>query len=88
MFAPFWRKTIRTLILSGELLNVTNGAFWINVDFGFYNEIIRLSRMKISKVVKFKYIYVYIWNKIDILVSSKKKMGKKNGAAFIEARAV
>lgn len=44
--------------------------------------------MKISKVVKFKYIYVFIWIKIDILVSSKKKMGKKNGAAFIEARAV
>lgn len=45
--------------------------------------------MKISKVVKFKYIYVFIiWNKIDILVSSKKKNGKKNGAAFIEARAV
>lgn len=88
MFAPFWRKTIRTLILSGELLNVTNGAFCINVDFEIYNEIIRLSRMKISKVVKFKYIYVFIWNKIDILVSSKKKMGKKNGAAFIEARAV
>lgn len=33
--------------------------------------------MKISKVVKFKYIYVFIWNKIDILVSSKKKMEKK-----------
>lgn len=28
-------------------------------------------------VVKFKYIYVYIWNKIDILVSSKKKKKKK-----------
>lgn len=77
MFAPFLRKTIRTLILSGELLNVTKGAFWINVDFEIYNEIIRLSRMKISKVVKFKYIYVFIWNKIDILVSSKKKMEKK-----------
>lgn len=78
MFAPFLRKTIRCpLILSGELLNVTKGAFWINVDFGFYNEIIKLSRMKISKVVKFKYIYVFIWNKIDILVSSKKKWGKK-----------
>lgn len=82
MFAPFWRKTIRTLILSGELLNVTNGAFCINVDFEIYNEIIRLSRMKISKVVKFKYIYVFIWNKIDILVSSKKKNGKKNGGGI------
>lgn len=30
---------------------------------------------------------MFIWNKIDILVSSKKKMKKKNGAAFLEARA-
>lgn len=88
MFAPFWRKTIRTLILSGELLNVTKGAFCINVDFGFYNEIIRLSRMKISKKSSSLSTSMFIWNKIDILVSSKKKMGKKNGAAFIEARAV
>lgn len=61
-----------------------NGVFCINVDFEIYNEIIRLLRMKISKVVKFKYIYVFIWNKIDILVSLKKKMEKKNGVVFIE----
>lgn len=61
-----------------------NGVFCINVDFEIYNEIIRLLRMKISKVVKFKYIYVYIWNKIDILVSLKKKMKKKNGVVFLE----
>lgn len=71
------RKTIRCpLILSGELLNVTKGAFWINVDFGIYNEIIRLSRMKISKVVKFEYIYVYM-EQDRYSGQLKKKMEKK-----------
>lgn len=78
MFVFFLRKIICCfLIFSGELLNVMNCVFCINVDFEIYNEIIRLLRMKISKVVKFKYIYVFIWNKIDILVSLKKKWGKK-----------
>lgn len=43
--------------------------------------------MKISKVVKFKYIYVFM-EQDRYSGQLKKKMEKKNGAAFIEARAV